>query len=85
MSIVVDSNPHPHPSNHGLVGIMSDPNTVDLSNTMFPSADTLRYMAPELICPGLYDLEDSNPTKKSDIYAFGVVAYQVSIAYCTHL
>ena len=82
-NIVIDSNLHPRPLDHGVIAIMPDPNNVDPSDTAFPSADTLRYMAPELICPGLYDLEDSNPTKKSDIYAFGVVAYQVSIAYCT--
>ena len=35
-------------------------------------------MAPELLKPSGFGLKNSNPTKKSDIYAFGVVTYQVS-------
>ena len=35
-------------------------------------------MAPELSNPSGFGLKNSNPTKKSDIYAFGVVTYQVS-------
>jgi len=37
-------------------------------------------MAPELLNPSGFGLKNSNPTKKSDIYAFGVVTYQVSSA-----
>jgi len=37
-------------------------------------------MAPELLNPSGFGLKNSNPTKKSDIYAFGVVTYQVSDA-----
>jgi len=36
-------------------------------------------MAPELLNPSGFGLRNSNPTKKSDIYTFGVVTYQVSI------
>ena len=36
-------------------------------------------MAPELLNPSGFDLKNSNPTKRSDIYAFGMVTYQVSI------
>ena len=38
-------------------------------------------MAPELLNPSGFGLEDDNPTKKSDIYAFGVVTYQASDSY----
>ena len=34
-------------------------------------------MAPELLNPTSFGLEDSVPTKKCDIYAFGMVMYQV--------
>ena len=34
-------------------------------------------MAPELLNPSGFGLKNSNPTKRSDIYAFGVVTYQV--------
>ena len=59
---------------------MSDPNIVEPGNTASPSVGTVRYMAPELLNPSGFDLENSIPTKTSDIYAFGVVIYQVSFA-----
>jgi len=57
---------------------MSDINTVDPGGMTSPSVGTVRYMAPELLNHFGFGLENSNPTKKSDIYAFGVVTYQVS-------
>jgi serine/threonine protein kinase len=38
-------------------------------------------MAPELLNPSDFGLKSSNPTKKSDIYAFGMTVYQVSNAF----
>ena len=64
------------------MAIVSDPNTVDPGSTTSPSAGTVRYMAPELLNPSGFDLKNSNPTKKSDIYAFGMVTYQVSPTCC---
>lgn len=43
-----------------------------------PSAGTVRYMAPELLNPSGFGLEESISTKKSDIYAFGMVTYQAN-------
>ena len=40
----------------------------------------IRHMAPELLVPSDFGLKNDNPTKKSDIYAFGVVMYQVGNA-----
>jgi hypothetical protein len=40
-------------------------------------------MAPELFNPSCFSLKNSNPTKNSDIYTFGVIMYQVSIAFST--
>ena len=54
---------------------------VDPGSAMLPSMDTVRYMAPELLSPPAFGLENNNPTKKSDIYEFGMVTYQVSITY----
>jgi serine/threonine protein kinase len=34
-------------------------------------------MSPELLFPEGYDLEDSQPTKESDNYAFGMVVFEV--------
>lgn len=54
---------------------------MDLGNTTSPSAGTVHYIAPELLNPSGFGLKNSNPTKKSDIYAFGMVTYQVRNAY----
>ena len=35
-------------------------------------------MSPELLNPSGFGLKNSNPTKKSDIYAFGMTTYQAS-------
>ena len=56
---------------------MSDLSTIDPGSTMTPSVETVRYMAPELLNPPGFGLRSSTPTKKSDIYAFGMVAYRV--------
>ena len=38
---------------------------------------TIRWMSPELIDPGSFDLKESRPTKESDCYALGMVIYEV--------
>jgi len=37
-----------------------------------------RSSAPELMDPGAFGLPSARPTKASDVYAFGVLVYQVS-------
>ena len=79
-NILIDRDFHPRLTDYGLTAIISDPNTVDPGSTTSPSVGTVRYMAPELLNPSGFGLKNSNPTKKSDTYAFGVVTYQVSNA-----
>ena len=38
---------------------------------------TTMYMAPELLVPGKFGYTESVPTPEGDIYAFGLVIYQV--------
>lgn len=38
---------------------------------------TVRWMAPELLVPEEYGFEHSHPSKESDVYAFGMVIYEV--------
>ena len=76
-NILIDRDFRPRLTDYGLVAIISDPNIVDPVSTASPSAGTARYMAPELLNPSGFDLEDSISTKKSDIYAFGMVTYRV--------
>ena len=37
----------------------------------------IAFVAPELLVPDRFGLTESVPTQKSDIYAFGLVIYQV--------
>jgi len=76
-NILIDRDFHPRLTDYGLVAIISDPNIVDPVSTASPLVGTVRYMAPELLNPPGFGLKDSISTKKSDIYAFGMVTYQV--------
>ena len=40
---------------------------------------TVMFMSPELLMPGRFGLTESVPTLESDIYAFGLVIYQVCV------
>ena len=37
----------------------------------------MSFMSPEILIPDLFGREDAVPTPQSDIYAFGMVIYQV--------
>ena len=54
---------------------------MDHGDTTSPSVGTVRYLAPELLNPSGFGLKNSNPTKRSDIYAFGIVTYEVRNIY----
>ena len=43
---------------------------------------TMTFMAPELLEPSKFGLEDSFPTPQADIYAFGLVIFQVGELDC---
>ncbi|KAF9644321.1 kinase-like protein [Thelephora ganbajun] len=55
--------------------------TIPLGRPMitFPAigGGTIRWMSPELLNPGMFGLEESQPTKKSDCYALGMVIYEI--------
>jgi len=38
---------------------------------------TMKFMSPELLVPDAYNMEDAKPTPQADIYAFGLVIFQV--------
>ena len=37
----------------------------------------MKFMSPELLVPSKFDIKDSVPTPEADIYAFGLVIFQV--------
>ena len=73
-NILVDSDFHPRIADYGLTGTILGPNNLERGNTASLSVGTVRYMAPELLNPSGFGLKDRNPTKKSDVYAFGAVS-----------
>ena len=77
-NILIDHDFHPRLTDYGLITTVLDPDTV-YSNVVSPYA--IQYVAPELLNPPGFDLKDSTPTKKSDVYGFGMVMYQVSNTY----
>jgi hypothetical protein len=38
---------------------------------------TMMFMSPELLVPSKFGMKDSVPTPEADIYAFGLVIFQV--------
>jgi serine/threonine protein kinase len=56
--------------------IMTDPLTINPSTTQ-GYAGTTRWSAPELLDPESFGMEDSHPTKESDVYALGMVTFEV--------
>ena len=40
---------------------------------------TVVFMAPELLAPSKYGLTGAVPTQETDIYAFGLVVFQVLV------
>jgi serine/threonine protein kinase len=69
-NILVDAEHHVRLTDFGLSTILFG--TGSLTNTGSP-AGTVRWMAPER----LRDSEDSHPSVRSDIYALGMVIYEV--------
>ena len=61
----------------GLACILCDSNTTNPPTTKSNSAGSVRWMAPELFDPDLAELDSSRPSRASDIYAFGMVVYEV--------
>lgn len=52
------------------------PNAQEAGTTV-TSGGTPMFMAPELLCPATFNRTSSRPTQPADIYAFGMVIYEV--------
>lgn len=57
--------------------MITDPTVVEPGSMATYKPGVLRYMAPELFNPSLFDVLNSDPTKKSDIYSFAMTTYEV--------
>ena len=74
-NILIDDTGNVRLADFGLLTIISDPTNI-LSSTSYAQGGTVRCMAPELIDPEKFGLEDNRPTKSSDCYALGMVIYE---------
>lgn len=74
-NILIDASGHARLADFGLLKILRDTTTA----TSNPSREsgTHQWMSPERLNPGKFGLEDVRPTKESDIYSFGMIAYEI--------
>lgn len=63
------------------MSIKSDPNTTNASTNATATLGSTRWMSPELLNPEDYGLTTTNPTLESDMYAFGMVIYEVTFLH----
>lgn len=75
-NILIDPIGHARLADFGLLTIVSDPTIFTASSSMSISG-TARWMSPELLDPGRFDLNNRGPTRESDCYALGMVIYEV--------
>ena len=60
----------------GITGVITDPTVFEPGYTT-SKPGVVRYMAPELLNPAQFHLQNSNPTKESDVYSLAMTAYEV--------
>jgi len=60
----------------GITGVITDPTVVEPGSTTTSKPGVVRYMAPELLNPTQFELQNSNPSKESDVYSLVMTAYE---------
>lgn len=56
--------------------VVLDP-VAPMSSSAQLDGGTTMFMSPELLMPSKFSVENPIPTTQSDVYAFGLVVYQV--------
>ena len=77
---MIDKNGVARLGDFGITGVITDPTVVELGDGTM-SMPGARYMAPELLNPTQFHLQNSNPTKESDVYSLAMTAYEVDPPY----
>ena len=80
-NILVDNLGHARLADFGLACILCDSNTINPPTTTSGSTGSPRWMAPELFDPEVAGLNSSRPSNASDVYAFGMVVYEVFLEW----
>ena len=62
--------------------IVYDPSLGMESSKSTAGGGTTPFMAPELLAPSRFGLDKCKPSKEADVYAMGVVIYQVRVTCC---
>lgn len=60
----------------GFTTMVFDPQ-LSMASSQTLQGGTMSFMAPELLAPSQYGLNNSVPTREADIYAFSLVMIQV--------
>jgi len=60
--------------------IVHDPSLGMESSKSAAGGGTVPFMAPELLVPARFGLRRCTPSKEADVYAIGMVTYQVHTA-----
>ena len=71
-----DKPPRPCLTDFGFTTVILDPDQPTSCSAQLEGG-TLVFMSPELLVPSKFGMEFSVPTPESDIYAFGLVIFQV--------
>lgn len=73
-NILIDNDGRGYLTGFSQLTMVSDQSTITSSAA---TGGVIRWMSPELLDPGRFNLKESRPTKESDCYALGMVVYEV--------
>jgi len=71
-----DIPPHACLADFGFMTVIPDP-IQKLSCSAETEGGTVQFMAPELLVPEEFGQKGAKPTPQADVYAFGLVIFQV--------
>jgi len=78
-----DTPPHPRLADFGFTTMAFDP-VQPMACSAQLEGGTITFMSPELLVPQEFGKQSAVPTLQADIYAFGLVIFQVSAHGCSH-
>jgi len=71
-----DTPPRACLADFGFMTVVLDPKQ-PMSCSAQLEGGTMTFMAPELMVPSKFGFKDSMPTSEADVYAFGLLLFQV--------
>jgi len=71
-----DTPPRACLADFGFMTVVFDPDQ-PMSCSAQLEGGTMMFMSPELLAPQKFEIQNQTPTLQSDVYAFGLVIFQV--------